>query len=167
MARAGVESALLDAAARLAGVPLYAAFGDEAARELVTDVTLPISDPHQMAATAVGHRRAGFSCFKVKVGRDWRADLACLRAVAAAVPDARYRLDANAGFDARQALDLLDAALAAGLTIECFEQPCPAEDLAGMAEVAARSPVPGGRRRVVSRRRTISIVCWRRARPMA
>jgi len=142
VARAGVESALLDAAARLAGVPLYAAFGDEAPRELVTDVTLPISDPNQMAATAVGHRRAGFSCFKVKVGRDWRADLACLRAVAAAVPDARYRLDANAGFMARQALDLLDAALAAGLAIECFEQPCAADDLAGMAEVTARSPVP-------------------------
>ena len=33
-------------------------------------------------------------------------------------------------------------ALADGLTIECFEQPCAADDLAGMAEVAARSAVP-------------------------
>jgi L-alanine-DL-glutamate epimerase-like enolase superfamily enzyme len=58
------------------------------------------------------------------------------------VPDARFRLDANAGFAARDALALLDAALADGLTIECFEQPCAADDLAGMAEVAARSTVP-------------------------
>ena len=95
-----------------------------------------------MAAGARAHRRAGFTCFKVKVGRDWRADIASLRAVAAAVPDARFRLDANAGFGARDALALLDAALGDGLRIECFEQPCAAGDLDGMAEVAARSSVP-------------------------
>jgi L-alanine-DL-glutamate epimerase-like enolase superfamily enzyme len=142
VARAGVEAAILDATARLAGVPLHAVLGSAGTPELVTDVTLPISDPERMAATALGHRQAGFTCFKVKVGRDWRADLASLRAVAAAVPDARYRLDANAGFDAQQALALLDAALSHGLAVECYEQPCPADDLAGMAEVAARSTVP-------------------------
>jgi L-alanine-DL-glutamate epimerase-like enolase superfamily enzyme len=95
-----------------------------------------------MSAGAQAHRRAGFDTFKVKVGRDWRADLASLRAVAAAVPDARFRLDANAGFAARDALALLDAALSDGLTIECFEQPCAADDLQAMAEVAAHSPIP-------------------------
>jgi L-alanine-DL-glutamate epimerase-like enolase superfamily enzyme len=62
--------------------------------------------------------------------------------VAAAVPDARFRLDANGGFGARDALALLDAALGDGLEIECYEQPCAAGDLAAMAEVAARSSVP-------------------------
>jgi L-alanine-DL-glutamate epimerase-like enolase superfamily enzyme len=65
-----------------------------------------------------------------------------LRAAAAAVPDARFRLDANAGFSASQALALLEAVLGDGLGLECFEQPCAADDLAGMAEVTARSPVP-------------------------
>jgi L-alanine-DL-glutamate epimerase-like enolase superfamily enzyme len=145
VARAGVEAAILDARARLAGVPLHrllAPAGGAPRTDLLTDITLPISDPERMAAGARVHRRAGFDTFKVKVGRDWRADLASLRAVAAAVPDARFRLDANAGFTARDALALLDAALADGLTLECFEQPCPAGDLAGMAEVAARSAVP-------------------------
>ena len=123
------------------------------ATELHTDITLPISDPERMSAGARAHRRAGFDTFKVKVGRDWRADLASLRAVAAAVPDARFRLDANAGFTARDALALLDAALSDGLTIECFEQPCAADDLAGMAEVAAAFADPGRRRRIVPRRR--------------
>ena len=95
-----------------------------------------------MAVTARGHAGRGFDCFKVKVGRDWRADLASLRAVAAAVPGARFRLDANAGFGAKEALALLDAALADGLTIECYEQPCGTDDLAGMAAVTAASPVP-------------------------
>jgi L-alanine-DL-glutamate epimerase-like enolase superfamily enzyme len=143
VARAGVEAALLDAWARLARLPLHAALGPAAhVTALHTDITLPISDPETMSAGARAHRRAGFTVFKVKVGRDGRADLASLRAVAAAVPDARFRLDANAGFAARDALALLDAALADGLTLECFEQPCAADDLAGMAEVAARSPVP-------------------------
>lgn len=142
VARAGVEAAVLDAMARLQGVPLYRALGGAAAPPLITDITLSISDPQRMAAAAVGHAQGGFTCFKVKVGRDWRADCASLRAVAAAVPGARFRLDANAGFTAAEALSLLDTALADGLAIECYEQPCAAGDLAGMAEVAARAPVP-------------------------
>jgi L-alanine-DL-glutamate epimerase-like enolase superfamily enzyme len=144
VARAGVEAAVLDAAARLAGLPLARALGagTDVATELATDITLSISEPDRMAANAARHRRAGFTCFKVKVGRDGEADRAALRAAAAAVPDARFRLDANAGFTAAQALGLLEAALADGLTIECYEQPCPADDLAGMAAVTARSPVP-------------------------
>jgi L-alanine-DL-glutamate epimerase-like enolase superfamily enzyme len=142
VARAGVESAILDAAARLQGLPLWRALGGAEAPELLTDITLSISDPERMAAAAIRHAGAGFTCFKVKVGRDWRADGASLRAVAAAVPGARFRLDANAGFAAREALALLDTALADGLTIECYEQPCAADDLAGMAEVTARASVP-------------------------
>ncbi|HLK92959.1 MAG TPA: dipeptide epimerase [Polyangia bacterium] len=148
VARAGVETAILDATARLAGVPLYRALapapgGDPGpAPALTTDITLSISDPARMAEAARRHAASGFSCFKVKVGRDWRADCASLRAVAAAVPGARFRLDANAGFTATEALALLETALADGLTIECYEQPCAAGDLAGMAEVAARAPIP-------------------------
>jgi len=142
VARAGLEAAVLDAGARLAGQPLWRLLGGAAAPELTTDITLSISDPDRMATAAIGHRRAGFACFKVKVGRDWRADLASLRAVAGAVPDARFRLDANAGFTAHEALALLDAALGEGFAIECYEQPCAAADLAGMAEVAAHAVVP-------------------------
>jgi len=144
VARAGLETAILDAMARRAGAPLYQVLGGGAAYalDLQTDITLPISDPGRMSATAYAHRRAGFTTFKVKVGRDWRTDLASLRAVATEVPDARFRLDANAGFTARDALALLDAALGDGLAIECYEQPCAADDLPGMAEVAARSSVP-------------------------
>ena len=145
VARAGVETALLDAWARAAGVPLARALGLGALLPLpvlVTDMTLPICDADHMAELARRHRAAGFSCFKVKVGRDWRADRAALRAVAAAVPDASFRLDANAGFRVGDARALLDGVLADGLTVECFEQPCAADDLQGLAEVTAASPVP-------------------------
>jgi L-alanine-DL-glutamate epimerase-like enolase superfamily enzyme len=143
VARAGAAAALADAWARLDGRPLYATLGGAGAPEpLATDITLPIGGPDYVAGLARAYRAQGFDCFKVKVGRDHRADHAALRAVAAAVPDARFRLDANAGYSARDALDLLDRLGADGLTLECFEQPCAREDLVGMAEVAARSPVP-------------------------
>src|SRR3569833_1636620 len=101
----------------------------------MTDITLPITEPGAMTALALRHRTAGFTCFKVKVGRDWRADRECLRAVAAAVPDARFRLDAIGGFTARDALALLDATAQAGLVVECYEQPNTHENKTGMAEV--------------------------------
>jgi L-alanine-DL-glutamate epimerase-like enolase superfamily enzyme len=147
VARAGVETAILDAWCRSAGVSVARALaGSGAAQSAVssflTDITLPISDPERMVDAARRHHAAGFDCFKVKVGRDWRADRASLRAVGAAIPGARIRLDANAGFRAADALALLDAVLADGLIVECYEQPCAADDLAGMAEVTARSPVP-------------------------
>jgi len=146
VARAGVETAILDAWCRAAGVPfaraLAGAAGGPLVSSLMTDITLPISDPVRMVEAARRHHAAGFDCFKVKVGRDWRADRASLRAVGAAIPGARIRLDANAGFNAADALALLDAVLADGLIVECYEQPCAADDLAGMAEVTARSAVP-------------------------
>jgi L-alanine-DL-glutamate epimerase-like enolase superfamily enzyme len=143
VARAGVAAALADAWARLGGTPLYVALGGPASPPaLETDITLPIGEATYVAGLASSYAAAGFRCFKVKVGRDHRADHAALRAVAAAVPGARFRLDANAGFSAADALSLLDLVLGDGLTLECFEQPCAREDLAGMAEVTARSPVP-------------------------
>ncbi len=142
VARAGVEGAVLDAWARLGGVSMARLLGATTCEALTTDITLPISTPTTMAALATRHRANGFSCFKVKVGRDWRADHEALRAVATAVPDARFRLDANGGFDAGDALALLDAVTAAGLLVECYEQPCAREDLRGMADVTSRSAVP-------------------------
>ncbi len=143
VARAGVEVALLDAWARLRGEPLCEALGGpRVPAPLDTDITLPIVSAEHMAELGVGWAARGFTCFKVKVGRDWHADLAALRATHAAVPEARFRLDANAGFVAADALALLDAALAAGLVVECFEQPCGRDDWDGMAEVTARSSVP-------------------------
>ncbi|HEX2660950.1 MAG TPA: enolase C-terminal domain-like protein, partial [Polyangia bacterium] len=145
VARAGVEAAVLDGWARLAGVPLARALapeGDDPLPVLTTDITLPIAEPAAMASLAARYAATGFATFKVKVGRDWRADRAALEAVARAVPNARFILDANGGFSATDALSLLEAVLTAGLVVDCYEQPCAREDLAGMAAVTARSPVP-------------------------
>lgn len=134
VARAGLETALLDAIARLRDTSVAALLGPPPyVTRLETDVTLPIAGAEHMTELARGWRARGFRCFKVKVGKDLDEDVRALRAVAAAVPDASFRLDANEGYDADQALALLAAI--DGLLVECFEQPCRRDDLDGMAKV--------------------------------
>jgi L-alanine-DL-glutamate epimerase-like enolase superfamily enzyme len=142
VARAGLEVAVLDAAGRAEDRHLVSLLDPSIPlpRRLVSDVTLPILSIERMAALAEGWRARGFRTFKVKVGHDLEKDAAALRAVAGRVPDARFRLDANAGFTVAEAVALGRACLAAGLRIECFEQPCAREDLDGLEAVQASVP---------------------------
>ncbi|HEX7480195.1 MAG TPA: dipeptide epimerase [Polyangiales bacterium] len=142
VARAGVECALLDAQSRLHGLPLRRWLGGDTTCTLLSDITLPIAEPEHMAELAVGYRARGFTAFKVKVGKELDHDIRALQLVHARVPDACFRLDANAGFDADQALQLMAAARRAQLRIECFEQPCAATDWQGMATVTREAGVP-------------------------
>lgn len=143
--RAAIESALLDAFARLRSVPLGDLFAGRAALPFTceTDVTLPITEsPPAMRVLAERWWARGFRVFKVKVGRDIAHDLACLAAVHDVLPTASYVLDANGGYTASEALHLLEVLLDGGLRIACLEQPCARADLAGMIAVTARSSVP-------------------------
>jgi L-alanine-DL-glutamate epimerase-like enolase superfamily enzyme len=140
--RAAVECALLDALARSRGVPLRRLLGEGSWEAFETDITIPIHSPARMGELAREHRKNGFRCFKVKVGKDRVADERALAAIHAAAPDASVRLDANEGLSPQDALDLLDHARAMGVTVECFEQPCARGDLEAMAFVTARSKVP-------------------------
>lgn len=142
VARAGMECALLDAWARLRDMPLCTLLTGQQTRTVITDITLPIAAPSHMAELAAGYRARGFSIFKVKIGKSIDDDIAALALIASRVPDARFRLDANAGFNADQALRVLDAGRTAKLHVECFEQPCGRDDLIGMARVTAMTDVP-------------------------
>ncbi|MGZ3478459.1 MAG: hypothetical protein ACXVCJ_28425, partial [Polyangiales bacterium] len=92
VARAGVESAILDATARLSGVSVASLLAGRtlAPITLETDVTLPIADPDHMVDLARGWHEAGFTRFKVKVGKDLDSDVRALRGVNAAIPGARF-----------------------------------------------------------------------------
>jgi L-alanine-DL-glutamate epimerase-like enolase superfamily enzyme len=150
--RAGVETALLDAMARIEGVPLRVLLaalvgGDRAGvtATLETDVTIAIATPERMAELAREWVARGFRALKIKVGKDVDDDVRALEAIARAAPGARLRVDANAGYTARQAIAVAQACESLGLggAIECWEQPCAADDLEGMREVATavRAPV--------------------------
>ena len=142
VARAGLETALLDAMARIAGLPLRGLVGDGATRALETDVTVAIAEPAKMADLARGWAARGFRALKVKVGKDLDADVIALEAIGRAAPRARLRVDANAAYPAADAIALARACERLGLDIECWEQPCAAGDLDGMARVAAELATP-------------------------
>lgn len=140
----GLNMAVEDALARLAGKTLRRALaGAGPVVELITtDITLPIGEPATMAQLAREWRARGFTCFKVKVGKDADADLRALEQIHRAVPDATFRIDANAAFTAAEAISLAHASERLGLIIECFEQPCGKFALDAMAEVAAALTIP-------------------------
>jgi L-alanine-DL-glutamate epimerase-like enolase superfamily enzyme len=145
VARAGVETAIVDAIARIEGVPVRALLGADvgaSTHSLETDVTLPIATPERMADNARAWHARGFRVFKVKVGKDLDADLRALEAIGRAAPGARYRIDANAAFDAKEAIAMARAVERLGLAVECWEQPCGTDDLDAMAEVARALDAP-------------------------
>jgi L-Ala-D/L-Glu epimerase len=145
VARAAFETALCDAWARLVGLPLRTLFGGvtgASVRTLESDITIPIAEPARMAELARGWAAQGFTHFKVKVGKDLSTDVAALHAIHEAVPAARFRIDANAGFSAADAIHLVRAIEAKKLVIECYEQPCAPEDLEAMAFVTAALDIP-------------------------
>ena len=144
-AKAAVDVALHDLAARRRGVSLAALLGGTSLR-VPTDVTLPVGEPAGLADAARSRATDGFTVLKLKVGTDAATDVERVRAVRAAVDagdtDIRIRLDANQGWTAREAVRVISALEDADLDIEFVEQPLAAADLDGMAWVTARVNTP-------------------------
>jgi L-alanine-DL-glutamate epimerase-like enolase superfamily enzyme len=141
-AKAAVDVALHDLAARRLGIPLAGLLGG-AQRHVATDVTVSAGEPAELADAARSRLTAGFGALKLKVGTDAAGDTARVRAVReAAGPGPRLRLDANQGWTPREAVSVISALADADLDVELVEQPVPARDLDGMAWVRARSELP-------------------------
>lgn len=137
-ARHGLELALFDAAARAREEPLYRYLGGETTVERVpVNATVgdgPAAGTAREARDAVA---AGYPAVKVKVGsRSLEADLDRLAAVRDACPDVELRADANGAWDRETALRALPAV--GRLDVAYVEQPLPAPDLAGHAELRGR-----------------------------
>lgn len=111
-------------------------------RSLSSDITIPIGELKQMEALARGWYAKGFRHFKVKVGKSLSHDLEALFAIASVGADVSLRIDANAGFSAAEAIAMGHAMLARNIPVECYEQPCRADDLEGMAQVCEALVTP-------------------------
>ncbi|WBB80104.1 dipeptide epimerase [Micromonospora sp. WMMD882] len=141
-AKAAVDVALHDLAARRLGVPLVRLLGG-ADRRVPTDVTLAAGDAVDLAAAARQRHSDGFTVLKLKVGADAAGDLERVRAVRAAVgPSTRIRLDANQGWTPREAVRVIRGIEDAGLDVELVEQPVAHWDLDGLAWVSDHVELP-------------------------
>lgn len=141
-AKAAVDVALHDLAARRRGVPLVAFLGGSASH-VTTDVTLSAGAAETLAAAARDRVAEGFTVLKMKVGAEAAGDLARVAAVRDAVgPEIRIRLDANQGWTPRQAVRIIRGIEDAGLDAELVEQPVAHWDLDGLAWVSQRVDTP-------------------------
>jgi L-Ala-D/L-Glu epimerase len=162
-AKAAVDVALHDLAARARDVTLVTLLGGSALR-LSTDVTVSVDDADSMAAAARQRVTDGFTVLKLKVGADAATDLARVAAVRAAVgADVAIRLDANQGWTPRQAVRLIRAMEDDDLGVELVEQPCARWDIAGLAWVSDRVETPVMADEAVFSARDLTEVIRRRA----
>jgi L-alanine-DL-glutamate epimerase-like enolase superfamily enzyme len=140
-ARCGLEMAALDAWVHTSAESSLHRLWGATQDSMPTDVTIPIVEN---AGELTGLAWAlGMRVFKIKVGdTDIEADHARVLAVRNAAPDAPLRIDANQAFTPEAALRFVERLLAEGAQIQLLEQPVRADDFAGLAWVAERSPVP-------------------------
>ena len=114
-----------------------------ARNKIITDITISVNPPEEMARDAVDAIRRGYDTLKVKVGIDPSLDVARLAAIRQAVgPEVRIRIDANQAWSPKQAVRLLNQMQDKGLDIELVEQPVKAHDYEGLKYVTERSYVP-------------------------
>ena len=141
-AKAAVDMALWDLLGQKYNAPVYRMLGG-ARKNIVTDVTISVNPPEEMARDARTAIARGYDCLKVKVGIDPELDVARLAAVREAVGrEVCIRIDANQAWNAKQAVRILNQMQDKGLDIEFVEQPVPAADLEGMQYVTRHADVP-------------------------
>ncbi|MBX5468463.1 MAG: mandelate racemase/muconate lactonizing enzyme family protein [Thermoleophilaceae bacterium] len=132
-ARAAEEMALLDLEGRREGRPL----GEPGADAIAVNRTLPAGPPAEAAARAADGVRAGFACFKLKVGLpDDRERVAAVREALGPWP--ALRIDANGSWSVEQAMESISAL--AQFDLQLVEQPC--ATLEELAEVRRAVQVP-------------------------
>ncbi|MFI8275567.1 dipeptide epimerase [Streptomyces sp. NPDC085929] len=138
---AAMEAALIDLVGKRAGRPAHQLLGSDAAPAVATARTIGIVPPVAAAAQVAGLALSGFTVLKVKAGSpDPADDLARVKAVRTAAPDASLLLDPNGAWTERQALDLLPRFAALG--VDAVEQPIAPGRPDALARVAKESPVP-------------------------
>lgn len=141
-AKAAADMALWDLYGQRYRLPVYKLLGG-ARKEIVTDITISVNEPEEMARDAANAVERGYDCLKVKVGANPELDVEHLRAVRrAAGDDICLRIDANQAWQPRQAVRILNEMQEQGLRLELVEQPVKAYDLEGLKYVTDHSYVP-------------------------
>lgn len=142
-AKAAVDMALYDCIAQNAGLPLYQFLGGYR-NELETDYTVSVNSPEEMGEDAAQYIQDGFTVLKIKVGKDdIRQDIVRIQEIRKRVGDQiKIRLDANQGWEAKEAIRSIRKMEDMGLDIELVEQPVKAHDIIGLKTVTDSVDTP-------------------------
>ena len=115
-----LDCALWDLRAKQSGTPVWQLAELNEPTPVITAFTLSLDTPEAMAAAATA--AASRPLLKLKLGRE--GDVARLKAIRAAVPNARLIVDANEGWTPDNITEMLAACKFYG--VELVEQPLPA-----------------------------------------
>jgi L-alanine-DL-glutamate epimerase-like enolase superfamily enzyme len=139
-AKAAIDCALHEIAARALGVPLCTLFGGKVRSEFPVLRVLSLKEPEEMAAKARALVDAGYRDIKIKVDGHVDLDAARVRAVRDEVGSGiALTIDANQAYTPKAAVRL--AGKVVDLGVEIFEQPCNADDHAGLKFVTDHTPI--------------------------
>jgi muconate cycloisomerase len=143
-AKAAIEIALHDLAGKSAGKPVHALLGDKRRSRISLLGVIGGGDRDGDLRDAEKKKAAGITAYKIKVGVDTAEnDAARTRDICKVLgQDMLISADANQGYSAEEALRYVRAVAGSGL--DFFEQPVMADDLAGMAKVAAATKIAIG-----------------------
>lgn len=142
-AKAAVDMAIYDCIAQHANMSLGQFLGGYQTN-IATDYTVSVNSPEEMAQDAEAYVKDGFSVLKVKVGKDViEKDIQRIQAIRKRVgPDITIRLDANQGWNPKEAVRAIQKMEELGLGIEFIEQPVKAHDLQGLKYVTDNTQIP-------------------------
>ncbi|MGZ6135068.1 MAG: mandelate racemase/muconate lactonizing enzyme family protein [Myxococcaceae bacterium] len=140
-AKASIDIALYDAVGKALRQPAHMLLGGKVRDRIPIAWVVGIAPLQEMVEEAVAHVRKGFATVKLKIGKEPAKDLELVREVRKAVgPAVKIRVDANQGYDVATAVRVLRKM--EQYELELVEQPVPAWNILGMAEVAAAVDVP-------------------------
>jgi len=139
-AKAAIDIAVFDAIGKSRNLPLYRHLGP-ARESVITDRTVGLMDPEDAVGRAEAFVAERFRAIKVKLAGKVDEDVERMTRIRKALGNhILLRADANQAFTHRSALSFSKQAY--GLVVEFFEQPLPADDLAGMQALTEASPIP-------------------------
>jgi L-alanine-DL-glutamate epimerase-like enolase superfamily enzyme len=135
-AKAAIEMALHDLVGRATGQPAYALLGGKQRSRMPILGVIGTGELSSDLRETESKKAQGHVAFKIKVGIDKPLiDAERTRRICALIgSDALISADANQGWSTEEAVQYVRAL--AGSRLDFFEQPVPADDIAGMAAVA-------------------------------
>jgi L-Ala-D/L-Glu epimerase len=136
-----LELALLDLAGKRFNRSAGTVLGPVALQEVRYSAIVSAGGVQEALQTCEMAKRYGFRSVKVKVGSAPEKDLEVLGGARRILGDScSLRADANCAWDLDEALRRVDSFVP--LRLDGLEQPLPPEDLAGLASLTRRSPIP-------------------------
>ena len=139
-AKAAIDNALFDLAAKSMNVPLNRLFGGAVRTEFPVLRILAIKSPEEMAEQAQILFNQGYRYFKIKVQGDVNLDIARVAAIRKRLgEEANLTVDANQAYSPKDAIAALSGM--ATYRLDLVEQPVAIDDYKGMKLVTDSVPV--------------------------